>query len=122
MTDKIEYQQSSALVSYPEAVDVMDERARSIRNGTARELVWLLEHPHLYTTGTSAKQTDILDPHKCPVFESGRGGQVTYHGPGQLVMYLLLDILTLQLLFVIIFMSLAVSHTEMYQKLGDSTS
>ncbi len=79
-------------VPYPEAVAAMEARAASIAEGTAGELVWLLEHPPLYTAGVSAKNDDLLDPNRFPVFASGRGGQFTYHGPGQRVVYVMLDL------------------------------
>ncbi|HEY8571350.1 lipoyl(octanoyl) transferase LipB [Phenylobacterium sp.] len=83
---------SSGLVGYPEAVAAMEARAQAIAEGRAGELVWLLEHPPLYTAGVSAKPGDLLDPQRFPVFESGRGGQFTYHGPGQRVAYVMLDL------------------------------
>lgn len=83
---------SSGLVPYPDAVAAMEARAAAIAEGTAGELVWLLEHPPLYTAGVSAKKDDLLDPDRLPVFESGRGGQFTYHGPGQRVVYVMLDV------------------------------
>jgi lipoyl(octanoyl) transferase len=70
----------------------MESRIAAIRAGTAPELVWLLEHPPLYTAGTSARPADLLDPDRLPVFRSGRGGQYTYHGPGQRVAYVMLDL------------------------------
>jgi lipoyl(octanoyl) transferase len=79
------------LVPYAEAVAAMEERARAIRAGEARELVWLVEHPPLYTAGTSTKDGDLLEA-RFPVHRSGRGGQLTYHGPGQRVVYLMLDL------------------------------
>ena len=75
-----------------EALGVMEARATEIRAGTAPELVWLLEHPALYTAGTSAKPADLLVPDRFPVYRSGRGGQYTYHGPGQRVAYVMLDL------------------------------
>jgi lipoyl(octanoyl) transferase len=83
---------SRAPVGYPEAVAAMEARAAAIADGTAGELVWLLEHPPLYTAGVSAKAGDLLEPGRFPVFESGRGGQFTYHGPGQRVAYVMLDL------------------------------
>lgn len=83
---------SRGQVPYPEAVAAMEARAAAIADGTAGELVWLLEHPPLYTAGVSAKETDLLDPDRFPVFASGRGGQFTYHGPGQRVAYVMLDL------------------------------
>ncbi|WP_437124262.1 lipoyl(octanoyl) transferase LipB [Aquibaculum arenosum] len=76
---------------YPEALQAMEARAAAIRAGTAPELVWLLEHPPLYTAGTSARAEDLLDA-RFPVYDTGRGGQYTYHGPGQRVAYLQLDL------------------------------
>ena len=83
---------SAGLVAYPDAERAMEARADSIAQGTAGELVWLLEHPPLYTAGVSAKPADLLDPQRFPVFRSGRGGQFTYHGPGQRVAYVMLDL------------------------------
>lgn len=83
---------SSAPVAYEVAVAAMQARAEAIAAGEAGELVWLLEHPALYTAGTSARDTDLVAPDALPVFRSGRGGQYTYHGPGQRVAYLMLDL------------------------------
>jgi lipoyl(octanoyl) transferase len=83
---------SPGLVPYPDAVAAMEARAAAIAEGQADELVWLLEHPPLYTAGVSAKPQDLLDAERFPVFESGRGGQFTYHGPGQRVAYVMLDL------------------------------
>jgi lipoyl(octanoyl) transferase len=80
-----------APVAYDEAVAVMDARAAAIAAGSADELVWLLEHPPLYTAGTSARPADLLE-RRFPVFSAGRGGQLTYHGPGQRVAYVMLDL------------------------------
>lgn len=80
------------LTPYPEALAVMEARAAAIREGSGRELVWLVEHPPLYTAGTSARQEDLIDPHRFPVFAAGRGGEYTYHGPGQRVAYVMLDL------------------------------
>ncbi|HEV7276407.1 MAG TPA: lipoyl(octanoyl) transferase LipB [Devosiaceae bacterium] len=77
---------------YPDALAAMRMRAAAIAEGTAREAVWLLEHPPLYTAGTSATARDLLAPDRFPVFEAGRGGQYTYHGPGQRVAYVMLDL------------------------------
>ncbi len=79
-------------VDYPSAVAAMEARAAAIAEGRAGELVWLLEHPPLYTAGVSAKAGDLLAPDRFPVFETGRGGQHTYHGPGQRVAYVMLDL------------------------------
>jgi lipoyl(octanoyl) transferase len=83
---------SRAPVAYPEAVAAMEVRVQAILDGTAGELVWLLEHPPLYTAGVSAKAADLLQPDLLPVFPSARGGQYTYHGPGQRVAYVMLDL------------------------------
>jgi len=83
---------SDALVEYERAVAEMERRVAAIRAGTAPELVWLLEHPPLYTAGTSARDADLLEPGSLPVHRTGRGGQYTYHGPGQRVAYVLLDL------------------------------
>jgi lipoyl(octanoyl) transferase len=77
---------------YPGAVTFMERRIAAIHEGSAREIVRLLEHPPLYTAGTSARPEDLLDPDRFPVFQSGRGGQYTYHGPGQLVGYVMMDL------------------------------
>jgi lipoyl(octanoyl) transferase len=87
----VEWRISDAPVPYPEAVAVMEARAAAIAAGEAAELVWLLEHPPLYTSGTSGKASDLLDP-RFPTFATGRGGQLTYHGPGQRVAYVMLDL------------------------------
>ena len=83
---------SPGLIPYPAAVAAMERRAQAIAEGFAGELVWLLEHPPLYSAGVSAKSADLLWPGRFPVFESGRGGQFTYHGPGQRVAYVMLDL------------------------------
>ena len=83
---------SDRLVPYAEALDFMENRAAEIAAGTANECVWLLEHPPTYTAGTSAKSEDLLTPERFPVFETGRGGQYTYHGPGQRVGYVMLNL------------------------------
>ena len=88
----VEWAVSDAPVSYPDAVAQMEARAAAIAAGNASELVWLLEHPPLYTAGTSARPGDLLQPHRFPVFRTGRGGEFTYHGPGQRVAYLMLDL------------------------------
>ena len=79
-------------VPYADAVKAMEARAAAIRAGTAPEMVWLLEHPPLYTAGTSAKPEELLDPDRFPVHHTGRGGQYTYHGPGQMVAYAMIDL------------------------------
>jgi len=87
----VEWRISDSPVDYQAALAEMEQRAAAIADGRAPELVWLLEHPPLYTAGTSAKDGDLLDP-RFPVFATGRGGQFTYHGPGQRVVYLMLDL------------------------------
>ncbi len=79
-------------VPYPEAIAAMDSRVGGILAGEAREAVWLLEHPPLYTAGTSAAPEELLDPERLPIFVSGRGGRFTYHGPGQRIAYVMLDL------------------------------
>jgi lipoyl(octanoyl) transferase len=79
-------------VPYPDAVAAMEERAAAIAEGEACELVWLLEHPPIYTAGTSARPADLVLPERFPVYRTGRGGQFTYHGPGQRVAYVMLDL------------------------------
>ena len=85
---------SKGLVGYPEALAAMEARAEAIAEGRAGELVWLLEHPPLYTAGVSSQPSDLLQPERFPVYEAGRGGQYTYHGPGQRVAYVMLDLRT----------------------------
>jgi lipoyl(octanoyl) transferase len=88
----VEWAVSTGHIPYETAVKFMEERAAAIADGNAAELVWLLEHPPLYTAGTSAKREDLLSPDRFPVFETGRGGEYTYHGPGQRVAYVMLDL------------------------------
>jgi len=88
----VDWRIDDAPVPYPAALAAMDERVAAIRAGRARELVWLLEHPPLYTAGTSARPEDLVAPGRFPVFQAGRGGQFTYHGPGQRVAYAMLDL------------------------------
>ncbi|MEC7185221.1 MAG: lipoate-protein ligase B, partial [Pseudomonadota bacterium] len=83
---------STKPVSYPEAVTEMEAHIEAMRAGECGELLWFLEHPPLYTAGTGAQESDLLSPQKLPVFKSGRGGQFTYHGPGQRVVYVMLDL------------------------------
>ena len=83
---------AEGLVPYPEAIAAMQSRIAAIRVGAAAERVWLIEHPPLYTAGTSAKPADLADPQRFETFAAGRGGQWTYHGPGQLVAYVMLDL------------------------------
>ncbi len=92
MACDLEWRVSDRPVPYPEALAEMEARVAAIRAGTAPELVWLLEHPPLYTAGTSARAEDLLEAARFPVFEAGRGGQYTYHGPGQRVGYVMLDL------------------------------
>jgi lipoyl(octanoyl) transferase len=88
----IEWRVSEGLTPYPDALAEMEARAAAVREGSASELVWLLEHPPLFTAGTSADPTELFNPMGFPVFEAGRGGRYTYHGPGQRVVYLVLDL------------------------------
>ena len=88
----IEWRVSAEPVPYEEALAFMEQRAAAIREGSARECIWLLEHPPLFTAGTSADPVELLDASDLPVFEAGRGGRYTYHGPGQRVGYLMLDL------------------------------
>lgn len=83
---------SDGLTGYETAVAEMEARAQAIAEGTAEEAIWLVEHPPLYTAGTSARAADLTDPHRFPVFPTKRGGQYTYHGPGQRVAYVMLDV------------------------------
>ncbi|MGI9482433.1 MAG: lipoyl(octanoyl) transferase LipB [Hyphomicrobiales bacterium] len=91
-TSGVEWLISDGLTEYPAAIDEMERRAKLIACGEASECVWLVEHPALYTAGTSADPSDLLTPGRFPVFETGRGGQYTYHGPGQRVVYVMLDL------------------------------
>ena len=92
LIDGIEWRVSETPVPYAEALASMEERAAAIRAGTQRECVWLLEHPPLFTAGTSADPAELSNPLDFPVYEAGRGGRYTYHGPGQRVGYLMLDL------------------------------
>ncbi len=89
--DLIRWDSSPGLVNYPDAISSMEEDVASIRAGQSPQRVWLLEHPPVYTSGTSAKTADLLSP-QFPVYQTGRGGQYTYHGPGQRIAYVMLDI------------------------------
>ena len=91
-TSRIEWRIAEAPVDYEAAVEAMETRVAAIRAGLAPELVWLLEHPPLYTAGTSAREEDLLDPQYLPVHRTGRGGRYTYHGPGQRIAYVMLDL------------------------------
>lgn len=88
----VEWAISEGRVGYAEAVDIMERRVEAILAGEAAELVWLVEHPPLYTAGTSARPEDLIDPGRLPVFKTGRGGKYTYHGPGQRVAYCMLNL------------------------------
>lgn len=88
----MEWRISEGPVPYPQALAEMEARVAAIREGRAEELVWLLEHPPLYTAGTSARPADLLEPGRFDVFPAGRGGEYTYHGPGQRVAYVMLDV------------------------------
>ncbi len=88
----VEWAVSAAPVDYPAAVELMEQRAERIAAGAESELVWLLEHPPLYTAGTSARAEELLLPNRFPVFAAGRGGRYTYHGPGQRIAYVMLDL------------------------------
>lgn len=90
--NQIEWRTSVELISYPEALAFMEERVKEIHYNTAPETVWLLEHPPIYTAGTSSQAKDLLQAGRFPVYHSGRGGQYTYHGPGQRVAYVMLDL------------------------------
>ena len=88
----IEVLTTSDLIDYEDAVSFMEDRIDKIQKGETRELLWFLEHPPLYTAGTSAENSDLLDANRFPVYDSGRGGQYTYHGPGQRVVYVMLNL------------------------------
>lgn len=88
----VRWRVENGLTPYGEAVRFMEQEAIKIANGEADELVWLVEHPALYTAGTSAKAQDLIEPDRFPVHETGRGGEYTYHGPGQRVGYVMLDL------------------------------
>jgi lipoyl(octanoyl) transferase len=90
--DGVEWRVSTAPVAYEQAVSEMEQRVADIRVGTASECVWLLEHPPIYPAGTSANPQDLLTPERFPVIKTGRGGQYTYHGPGQRIAYVMLDL------------------------------
>ncbi|WP_157015328.1 lipoyl(octanoyl) transferase LipB [Mesorhizobium xinjiangense] len=88
----VEWRIEPGLVDYDAALQFMESRAADIRAGSARECVWLVEHPALYTAGTSARPGDLIEPDRFPVYQAGRGGEYTYHGPGQRVAYVMLDL------------------------------
>ena len=88
----VEWRIEPGLTPYDRRLPSWKRAPKQIRQGTAGEMVWLVEHPPLYTAGTSARQEDLVDPDRFPVFETGRGGEYTYHGPGQRVAYVMLDL------------------------------
>jgi lipoyl(octanoyl) transferase len=90
--DEVVWEITEGLIPYPDAMARMDAHVDAIARGTAPERVWLLEHPPLYTAGTSALEDDLVERERFPVFKTGRGGQYTYHGPGQRVAYVMLDL------------------------------
>lgn len=90
--DAVEWIVCDQLIEYEVALSLMEDRVEAIANGSAKECVWLLEHPPVYTAGTSADDDDLVHPDRFPVFHTGRGGQYTYHGPGQRVAYVMLDL------------------------------
>lgn len=92
LADGVEWRVSPGLTPYPEALAEMEARAAAIRDDGAAELIWLLEHPPLFTAGTSADPAELFNPQRFPVFDAGRGGRYTYHGPGQRVVYAMLDL------------------------------
>jgi lipoyl(octanoyl) transferase len=92
IANEVEWLTSREPVPYEAAVEALEARAAAILDGRAQEAVWLLEHPPLYTAGTSARPEELLDPSRLPVFRTGRGGRFTYHGPGQRVAYVMLDL------------------------------
>jgi lipoyl(octanoyl) transferase len=92
LIDDVEWRVSDRQVPYEEALGFMEQRAAAIREGTARECVWLLDHPPLFTAGTSADPAELTNPQDFPVYQAGRGGRYTYHGPGQRVGYVMLDL------------------------------
>jgi len=90
--NNLEWKISDGLTAYEDAITIMEQRVADIHAGNAGELVWFVEHPPLYTAGTSSKETDLLAPKRFPVHYAGRGGQYTYHGPGQRVVYVMLNL------------------------------
>lgn len=88
----VQWWHSEQLVEYSRALELMEQLVGDIHAGQAEEVVWLLEHPSFYSAGTSAKPSDLLDPERLPVINAGRGGQLTYHGPGQRIAYVMLDL------------------------------
>ncbi len=92
MTESVEWRVGEGPQPYREAIALMESRVAAIRAGNAPELIWLVEHPPLYTAGTSARPGDLLDPDRFPIHKTGRGGEYTYHGPGQRTVYVMLDL------------------------------
>tara|TARA_Y100001970_G_scaffold283401_2_gene398422 strand:+ start:45623 stop:46303 length:681 start_codon:yes stop_codon:yes gene_type:complete len=91
-TQTLDWKISDQPIEYNNAIDFMESKVKSISSKQTREMVWLLEHPHLYTAGTSARSEDLIQPDKFPVFKTSRGGKYTYHGPGQRIAYVMLDL------------------------------
>ena len=89
---KIEWNYTPGLTPYLTALATMEGRVQAIQTQGAAELIWFLQHPSLYTAGTSSARTDLLSPDRFPVYQAGRGGSYTYHGPGQLITYVMLDL------------------------------
>ncbi len=92
MSQSVEWRTADGLVPYDDAIEEMERRVAEIRSGGAAELVWLVQHPPLYTAGASAVPADLIEPDRFPVHPTGRGGEYTYHGPGQRVAYVMLDL------------------------------
>ncbi len=88
----IEWKTSNQIINYKDAVDFMEDRVKQIYNSQAPEMIWLLEHPSIYTAGTSSEDKDLINSHVIPVYETGRGGKYTYHGPGQRIIYIMLNL------------------------------
>ena len=89
---KLEWKTSNLPIEYPQAISFMEERVENIHHNKTPELIWLLEHPSIYTAGSSASDSDLLNHSKFPIYPSGRGGKYTYHGPGQRIIYLMLNL------------------------------
>ena len=90
--DRIEYFIDKQSINYPFAIKFMESKVEKIKSGLSKEFIWFLEHNEIYTAGTSAKKEDLLDSKKFPIYQTNRGGQYTYHGPGQKIIYLMLDL------------------------------
>ncbi|MEK6734310.1 MAG: lipoyl(octanoyl) transferase LipB [Pseudomonadota bacterium] len=88
----IEWKTSNQAIDYQDAVELMEKRVEQIHQGKASELIWFLEHPSIYTAGSSAEDNELMNPNGLPVYNTGRGGKYTYHGPGQRIIYLMLDL------------------------------